>query len=145
MSKQLSNVVREWSEVFMHRSMRDFKGFMDETGLSFSQIGVLMRLNDEAHEGISKIGIHMGVTNAAASQTIDRLVGLQLVERTEDPQDRRAKILKLTPKGRDLIEKGIEIRSKWVEDVTDALTPQQQEMIITALTLLTEAARTTEK
>lgn len=144
MSKQLSEVVREWAEVFMHRSMRDFKRFMDETGLSFSQINVLMRMVHEGKAGVSKIGEQMGVTNAAASQAIDRLVQLGLVERTEDPDDRRAKRLGLTPKGRALIEKGIAARSKWVEGLTDALTPEQQDSIISALTLLTEAARKME-
>ena len=52
-SKQLSEVVREWAEVFMHRSARDFKGFMDDTGLSFSQINVLMRLIHEGKAGVS--------------------------------------------------------------------------------------------
>lgn len=143
-SKQLSEVVREWAEVFMHRSMRDFKRFMDATGLSFSQVNILMRLVHEKSTGVSEIGEKMGVTNAAASQAIDRLVQMGLVERTEDPQDRRAKRLELAPKGRELIEKGIEARSKWIEGVTDSLTAEQQDMIISALTLLTDAARKTE-
>lgn len=144
-SKQLSEVVREWAEVFMHRSMRDFKRFMDETDLSFSQINILMRLLHGRNSGVSDIGDELGITNAAASQAVERLVkDLGLVERTEDPEDRRAKRLALTPKGRALIVQGIEIRSKWVEGITDALTPEQQKMIISALTLLTEAARKTE-
>jgi DNA-binding MarR family transcriptional regulator len=139
-TKVLTEVIREWSEVFMHRSMRDFKRFMEETGLSFSQINILMRLVHAKSTGVSEVGEQLGVTNAAASQAVDRLVGLGLIERTEDPEDRRAKKLALTPKGRVLIEKGIEARSKWVEGLTDALTPEQQNMIISALTLLTEAA-----
>jgi len=43
-SKQLSDAVREWSEGFMRRSGHDFKRFMDDTGLSFTQINILMRL-----------------------------------------------------------------------------------------------------
>ncbi len=43
-TKVLTEVIREWSEVFMHRSVRDFRRFMEETGLSFSQINILMRL-----------------------------------------------------------------------------------------------------
>src|SRR5512136_1623415 len=93
----LSEVIREWSEVFMHRSMRDFRRFMDETGLSFSQINILMRLLHGGSAGVSEIGDQLGVTNAAASQAVDRLVELELIERTEDPQDRRAKRLALTP------------------------------------------------
>ena len=144
-TKELTEVIREWSEVFMRRSGRDFKRFMDETGLSFSQLNVLMRLYHGGNSGVTEIGEQMGVTSAAASQAIDRLVLLGLIERTEDPIDRRAKRLTLTPKGRTLIESGIEARSRWVEGLTDALTPEQQSMTISALTLLTEAARATKE
>ena len=144
-TKELTYVIREWSEAFMRRSGRDFKRFMDETGLSFSQLNVLMRLYHGGNSGVSDIGEQMGVTSAAASQAIDRLVLLGLIERTEDPKDRRAKRLALTPKGRTLIESGIDARSRWVEDLTDALTPEQQSLTISALTLLTEAARATRE
>ena len=100
-----------------------------------------MRLVHRGSTSVSAVGEQSGVTNAAASQAVDRLVGLGLIERKEDPNDRRAKRLALTQKGRALINKGVEARSKWVEGVTDALTPEQQNMIISALTLLTEAAK----
>jgi DNA-binding MarR family transcriptional regulator len=143
-TKALSEVIREWSTVFMHRSMRDFKRFMDETDLSFSQINVLMRLFHDRKSGVSEIGDQLGVTNAAASQAVDRLVQMGLIGRTEDPDDRRAKRLVLTQKGRELVEKGIEARSKWIEGLTDALTPEEQVLITSALHLLTEAARKIE-
>ncbi|MGD0879396.1 MAG: MarR family transcriptional regulator [Anaerolineales bacterium] len=144
-TKVFTEVIREWSEVFMQRSMRDFRKFMDETGLSFSQINILMRLIHAGSTGVSEIGEQLGVSNAAASQAVDRLVILDLIKRTEDPADRRAKQLALTHKGHTLIESGIEARSRWVEGLTDALTPEQQTMIVSALTLLTAAARTTEE
>jgi DNA-binding MarR family transcriptional regulator len=129
----------------MQRSMRDFRKFMEETDLSFSQINILMRLIHGNSTSVSEIGEQLGVTNAAASQAVDRLVGLDLIERTEDPIDRRAKRLALTRKGRTLIERGIEVRSQWIEGLTDALTPEQQSLIIAALTLLTEAAQATKE
>ena len=144
-TKVFPEVIREWSEVFMQRSMRDFRKFMDETGLSFSQINILMRLIHAGTTGVSEIGEQLGVSNAAASQAVDRLVVMDLIKRTEDPTDRRAKQLALTQKGRTLIESGIAARSRWVEGLTDALTPEQQNMIIAALTLLTAAARATEE
>jgi DNA-binding MarR family transcriptional regulator len=144
-TKVFTEVIREWSVVFMHRSMRDFKRFMDLTGLSFSQINILMWLVHGGNTGVSEIGEQLGVTNPAASQAVDRLVGLGMIERTEDPDDRRAKRLALTQKGRALIEQGVEARSKWIEGLTNALTPEQQNMIISALTLLTEAAQKTKE
>jgi len=144
-TKELAGVIREWSEVYMRRSGRDFKRFMDENRLSFSQVNVLMRLYHGENRGVSEIGEQMGVTSAAASQAIDRLVQQGLIERTEDPQDRRAKRLALTSKGRALVAQGIETRSQWIEGLTNALTPEQKNMIIAALTLLTAAARATEE
>jgi DNA-binding MarR family transcriptional regulator len=144
-TKEVTEVIHEWSEVFMRRSGRDFKRFMDETGLSFSQLNVLMRLYHGGNSGVSEIGEQMGVTSAAASQAIDRLVLQGLIERTEDPTDRRAKRLALTPKGLALLERGIEARSRWIEGLTDALTPEQQSLTIVALTLLTKLARATKE
>ena len=144
-TKAIAEVIREWSEVSMHRSGCDFRRFMEETDLSFSQISVLMRLYHGGNSGISEIGSQLGVTKAAASQAVDRLVQLGLIGRTEDPVDRRAKRLALTQRGRTLIEKGIKARSKWIEGLTDALTREQQDMIVAALTLLTEGARKTKE
>ncbi|MDO9129267.1 MAG: MarR family transcriptional regulator [Anaerolineales bacterium] len=144
-TKQFSDVMREWSEVFMHRSVHDFKRFMDDSGISMSHIHILMRLFHGGVCGISDIGDQLGVTNAAASQTVDRLVTMGLLARTEDLSDRRVKQVTLTEQGRNLIQQGIEARRKWIEGLTDALTPEQQNMIISALTLLTEAARKTKE
>lgn len=142
-TKALAESINEWSEVFMHRSGRDFRHFMEETGLSFSQLNVLMRLFHRGNCGVSEIGEQLGVTNAAASQTVDHLVHLGFVKRTEDPEDRRAKQLALTHQGRNLIQAGIAARSRWFEELIDAFTPEQQQLIISALTLLTEEARKT--
>jgi DNA-binding MarR family transcriptional regulator len=142
-SEVLSNVVHEWAKVYMHRSMRDFKRFMEETGLSFSHVNILMRLFHGGMSGVSEIGEQMGITNAAASQTVDRLVEKGLIQRTEDPNDRRAKCLELTIQGRALIDKGVNMRSKWIENLADDLSVEQQKMITAALTLLTEVARRT--
>jgi DNA-binding MarR family transcriptional regulator len=144
-AKQLTDVIRQWSEISMRRSGRDFKRFMAETGLSFSHVSVLMRLYHHRGEGsISEVGGHLGVTKAAASQTVDRLVQSGLIERREDPVDRRIKRLALTAKGDALMAEGIAARSYWVEDLAKTLSLEQRDMIISALTLLTEAARKTE-
>lgn len=125
----------------MKRSMRDFKRFMDESGLSPSQINTLMHLYYGGICGVSDIGGHLSITNAAASQMIDRMVTLELLERSEDPNDRRAKRLTLTAKGKAVVEKGIDARRAWMEALTDNLSPEQQAMIAEALNVLTKAAK----
>jgi DNA-binding MarR family transcriptional regulator len=69
---------------------------------------------------------------------------MELIQRREDPIDRRNKIIALSPKGRELIDQGIEARRAWMEELTTALSPEEQQAIVTALTLLTHAARQLE-
>ena len=143
-TERFSEVLRDWAQVFMHRSARDFKRFMDESGLSVSQLNTMMRLYHKGECGLSEISGHLGISNAATSQAVDRLVQMGLLGRREDPQDRRVKQLELTDQGRTLIEKVFDSRRQWMEGLTDTLTPDQQETIIDALTLLTRAAHNTE-
>jgi len=144
-AEQFTLVLHDWSEVFMHRSMRDFKRFMDDSGLYPTQINALMRLYYSGKCGISDIGEHLKVTNAAASQMVERMVQLGLFTRSEDVGDRRVKQIALTPRGRALVEAGVEARCSWMEELTTAFTPKEQESIIEALTLLTHAARESDK
>jgi DNA-binding MarR family transcriptional regulator len=142
---QLTQVVREWSDVYMRRSMREFKRFMDDSGLSPSQINTMMRLYYGGRCGVSNIGEHLGVTNAAASQMVERMVQLGFFTRSEDASDRRVKQIALTPQGQALIAAGIDARRRWMEELTDSLTPQEQEGIIAALRILTRAAQKLEE
>ncbi|MCL4304143.1 MAG: MarR family transcriptional regulator [Anaerolineae bacterium] len=141
---QFSAALREWAELFMRRSMCDFIHFIKETGLSMTQLNTLMRLYHTGSCDISTVSDHLGITNAATSQMVQRLVQQGFLERTEDPHDRRVKQLALTAAGRSLIEQSIEARRRWLEELTIALTPEQQANIITALGDLTQAARTVD-
>ena len=105
------------------------------------QIRTLFHLRHDGKCGVSEIGDLLGVTNPAASQMIDRLVMNGYIERTEDPVDRRAKRLNLTSKGRAIVNESIEIRRRWMEELTDALTLEEQKSIISALVILTKVAQ----
>ncbi len=143
-TEQTTKVIRAWAEVFIHRSLRDFRRFLSETGLSHAQFGILMRLYHNGPCGVSHVGEQLGVSRAAASQAVERLVQLGLITRTEDPKDRRVRRLTLTEKGRALSEAGIAARTRWLEELADALTPEQQEAITQALALLTQIAQTND-
>lgn len=126
----------------MRRSMCDFIRFIKETGLSMTQLNTLMRLYHTGSCDISTVSDYLGITNAATSQMVQRLVEQGLLERTEDPHDRRVKQLALTTAGQSLVDQGIEARRRWLEELTTALTPEQQANIVTALADLTQAVRT---
>lgn len=135
----------EWIKVFMRRTGQDFKNFMDDSRLSFSQVNTLMRLHFTGQADVTSIAAQLGVSNAAASQLVERLVQMGLIERKENPLDRRIRELELTPAGHALAEKLVNLRRSWMEKFTNSLTPQQRESISSALQTLTDAARTLDE
>ena len=144
-SVQITQPLRAWMDVFMHRSMRGWTHFAKSTGLSMPQFSILMQLHYKGACGMSAISERFDVTAAAASQLVDKLVQAGYIERTEDPSDRRAKLLKLSTKGAQLVDDGIQERYRWMDELTSRLSAADQTMISEALTLLTEAARQMEQ
>jgi DNA-binding MarR family transcriptional regulator len=139
-SQLFTKVLQEWVEVFMHRSFRDFKRFMDESGLSASQVNTLMRLYHRGACGVTDIAQSLGITIAATSQLVDKLVLNGLIDRTEDESDRRARQITLTKQGYLLIQESMTAWSGWMEDLTTTLSKEELQAITEALKLLTEAA-----
>jgi DNA-binding MarR family transcriptional regulator len=128
----------------MQRSMSGWRQYVRASGLSMPQFSILMRLNYRGGCGISNISEHMDISTAAASQLVDKLVQASLLERTEDPHDRRAKQVTLSPKGRQFIAQGIEERYRWVDEMAPKLSLEEQAQIADALNVMIRAAEELE-
>ncbi|MEU9203064.1 MarR family transcriptional regulator [Streptomyces sp. NPDC048332] len=66
----------------------------------------------------SEIGRRLGVSKQAAGKTVEKLEGLGYVERVDDPQDGRRKLVRLSPRGTDMLVRSAEgfdrLRAEWV-------------------------------
>jgi DNA-binding MarR family transcriptional regulator len=144
LSSQLIQSIRQFLDFAMHHSMRERAHFAKAIGLSMPQFGILMQLHYRGNCGVSDISDRFDITNAAASQLVDKLVQSRLVQREEDPHDRRAKLLNLTDKGKALIQKGIEERYRWVDELAGKLTSAERVQISEALDVMTRAAQELE-
>jgi DNA-binding MarR family transcriptional regulator len=136
----LLNRMRDWMEIFMRNSMRNFIRYAKENGLSMSQCGALIHLHHMGSAGVTDLGDHLGVSSAAASQMLDRLVQQGLILRSEDPGDRRVKQIMLSDKGQQILEGGIRARISWLKDVFENLSPSEKEAIALALDALIDKA-----
>src|SRR5215211_5185058 len=143
-STQLILTIRQFMDIAMHHSMRERAHFAKTLGLSMPQFGILMQLHYRGNCGVSDISNWFDVTNAAASQLVDKLVQSGLVQREEDPQDRRAKLLNLTDKGQELIQQSIEERYRWVDQLAGELTAAERVKVSEALDIMTQAAKALE-
>ena len=134
--------LEKWVKVSMHRSMRNFIRYVRQSGLSMSHMGAMLHIHRIGSCGVTELGTHLGVTSAAASQMLERLVQLELILRTEDPDDRRVKQIELTDKGKRFLEDGIRARQSWVDDLLQSLSQDEKESIGVALDTLNAKVRT---
>jgi MarR family 2-MHQ and catechol resistance regulon transcriptional repressor len=132
--------LREWTGVFMRRSMHHLLLYSKDSGLSMSQIGALQLIHHRGVSGVSGMGSNLGITSAAASQMLERLVHQGLVARSEDPHDRRVKQIALTEKGHQVLQESAQAHLGWLDALASLLTPQEQNQVMMALTILIERA-----
>jgi len=129
-------VLRECLEVFMGRSMHGFVRYSKEIGLSMSQLGAMFHLYYAGGGGVKGLGDHLGVSSAAASQMLERLVQQHLILRSEDPADRRVKNLVLTERGIQTIQESIRSREEWMGELSKILSADEKAQVIDALNIL---------
>jgi DNA-binding MarR family transcriptional regulator len=139
-SLQFSHTLRTWTDLFMARSMKGLAHYLRARGFSMQQFFMLMQLHQRGKCGITDLSERMEISNAAASQQVEKLFQLGLITRAEDPNDRRAKQITLSAKGCELIEAGINERYRWMENLAENLTPDEYETVTAALAMLTQAA-----
>ena len=140
-SVQISQSLREWMDVFMHRSMRGWNQFAKSTGLSMPQVSLLMQLHYRGACGVSEISERFEISPAAASQLAEKLVQGGYLERAEDPHVRRVRQLKLSAKGSALVADGIQERYRWMDAVVNNLSAEEKARVNEALSVLTDKAK----
>src|SRR6266436_9972923 len=89
----------------MRARTRYAAGGIEETGLGLSDFGVLEILLHKGPLPVNTIGPIVDLTPGSISIAVDRLVVKGLVSRVESSEDRRVRIVALTPRGKDLIVK----------------------------------------
>src|SRR5450759_1206966 len=109
--------------------MRNFMLFSKESGVSIPQIGALMQIQHGGLRCVTEISADLGITSAAASQMLERLVQQKFIVRSEDPMDRRMKQIVLTEKGLQMLKESIRARQSWLDELASILSPAEQVQI----------------
>ena len=112
---------------------RDLIHLAHEFELSFSQMKALHHLHERDDLSVKALGESLGLSLAAMSRAVDELVQRGLMDRTEDPSDRRMKRLKLTGAGRELVMKMRELRMAGFEQFVATLSPKERAQLAKAL------------
>jgi DNA-binding MarR family transcriptional regulator len=94
-------------------------------GLSLAQFHLLEPLADGPLTN-RQLAEQAGVSSPTATRMLDLLVGRRLVTRLEDPVDRRAVLISLTPAGRDALAAKLAEVEQGRRRVAAALEPDEQ-------------------
>jgi DNA-binding MarR family transcriptional regulator len=112
--------------------------------LSIPQLRSLAFLNRSPGASLSDLAEHLGVTCATASATTERLVQRDLVQRIDDPQERRRVLLNLTEDGKHHLKQSQDQTRAHIADLLEGLTPEQVSNIEEGLALLKNVFEQTE-
>ena len=98
---------------------------IEETGLGLSDFGVLEALLHKGPLPVNAIGPIVDLTPGSISIAVDRLHAKGLVSRVESGEDRRVRIVALTPSGKDLIVPAFRKHSGQMRRVFSELSPEE--------------------
>lgn len=107
--------------------------------LTMAQLKALLVVERIGRAAMSQVADRLGIGLPAASHLADRLAAAKLIERAEDPADRRRTIVHVTPGGRALMER---MREQGIERLGPALSrldPEDLEALVRGLKAFSKA------
>ena len=113
---------------------------MEESGLSLTQCKAILEIGGlgEALSScqLKELAEKLGTSTPAMSRAVDDLVKKGLVTRVEDPDDRRARRIQLTAKGREVVDRIVTVRLKGVTAFAASLSATQRRKLDAAVDAL---------
>jgi MarR family 2-MHQ and catechol resistance regulon transcriptional repressor len=131
--------VQETSHVWlvMLKAMRALTRYatagIEGTRLGDSDFRVLEVLLHKGPLPVNTIGPIVDLTPGSISIAVDRLVAKGLVSRVESTEDRRVRIVALTPRGKDLIVPAFRKHAGQMRRVFSELSPEELRVLEVAL------------
>ncbi len=116
----------------------DFFKEVERLDLSFTQVKAMNLLSDGDPLSVKGMSDAIGLSLAGVSRAVEGLVQRGMVKRAENPDDRRAKQLTLTAKGRNTMQGLVRLRLAGVRIFVAELDRPQREALRGALELVME-------
>jgi MarR family transcriptional regulator, organic hydroperoxide resistance regulator len=106
--------------------------------ITVPQFCLLRLIGHSGQHFVGEMAHFLGVSQAAASKNVDKLVRLELVTRTTQEADRRSIALGLTSRGRAVIRKYETLKEEKLQQVLAGLTQGEIDGMITGLKKFTQ-------
>lgn len=107
--------------------------------VTLPQLRVLVLVASRTAPNLGAVAAGLGVHPSNATRAVDRLVSAGLLDRRDDPTDRRNLILELTPAGRDLVDKVMDRRRTAIAAILDRMPPGRRRSLVPVMRAFAEA------
>lgn len=111
-----------------------------DDSLTLPQLRTLVVLDTCGPVKLAALATTLGVNPSTALRMVERLESVGLMDRKTNPDNRREVILRLTPAGRDLVERVLTHRRAEIRTLVQQLPAEARAGLVPALKALTEAA-----
>jgi DNA-binding MarR family transcriptional regulator len=101
-------------------------------------VAALMQVIADEGMSVSTLAARLGVSLATASQVVTDLEGPEVIERYEDPTDRRRTLLRITESRRALADSLLATRVRPIQRALDRMRPADQRALLRGLELIAE-------
>lgn len=119
-----------------HKLHRIVDQAMSSAGVSLARAKVLMRLDAHGPMKQATLAGLLGFAPRTVTETVDGLERDGLVTRSDDPNDRRARIVSLTPAGQEALATAIKVRAKAMDEIFGVLSPVERAQFVSLLTTI---------
>ena len=120
----------------MQRGNRGLLPAVEELGISLSQLKALGVIDDHGQMSLKAVGEALGLSLPAVSRAVDGLVKRGFLTREECPEDRRSKLVQITPEGSARINEIAELRMSGLVEFVETLSQEELDALAPALELL---------
>jgi DNA-binding MarR family transcriptional regulator len=125
-------------------SSGDLFRVVDELGLSFSQVKMLLLLEDGGERSVKAIAAHLVLSLPAASRAVDGLVERGFVTRRESAEDRRSRIVALSSSGHAVVTAMLRARLATLDTFVAEITPAERDNLLAALLPIVERIKSSD-
>jgi MarR family 2-MHQ and catechol resistance regulon transcriptional repressor len=117
-----------------HRALhRRAEASIDGTNLCFTDFMILEILLHKGPLPVNAIATRIGLTSGSGTSAVDRLEERNLVMRRLELADRRTRVVHLTDRGRELIQKAFDRHAREMERTAGALSRAERVTLIELL------------
>lgn len=126
--ERLADIFASLMNVVIHRSMAEVNA-----DITIPQMECLKHLQRHGALSATELAEGLNVSAPAATKLVDRLQRRGLVQRRENPGDRRAVELSLTANGRMIVEQIRNHRSETLKTIIGRMNPEHRDGLASAL------------